>query len=59
MANTERRDYSGTLHLRCQVDLLPIRINDVYARITIGLIYTIRNLVGIVLIVEMIDWTLC
>lgn len=30
MANTERRDYSGTLHLRCQVDLLSIRINDVY-----------------------------
>lgn len=59
MANTERRDYHGTLHLRCQVDLLSIRINDVYARITIGLIYIVRNLLGIVLIVRMIDGTLC
>lgn len=58
MANTERRDYHGTLHLRCQVDLLSIRINDVYARITIGLIYIVRNLLGIVLIVRMIDGTL-
>lgn len=53
------RDCSGTLHLRRQVDLLSISINDVYARITIGLIYAVRNLVDVVLIIGMIDGTLC